>query len=169
MGIPKFQILAPPLPLPPWMHRAPRGGRSAAQADWGCCRRSMYQGLTVPSLMQLPCPTARIHSWHWRRSGWERDRGGRWEEERLAMERRNHFILFFSETYRVRPWVWEEAFLFFCRTNIIWDRVRTLHAARAACEWAGVGRPGEKLGFPLPIVAISFGVGVLLAIDFNGV
>jgi hypothetical protein len=32
-----------------------------------------------------------------------------------------------------------------------------------------VGRPGEKLGFPLPIVAISFGVGVLLAIDFNGV
>jgi hypothetical protein len=31
-----------------------------------------------------------------------------------------------------------------------------------------VRRPGEKLGFPHPIVAIGFGVSVLLALDFNG-
>jgi hypothetical protein len=27
---------------------------------------------------------------------------------------------------------------------------------------------GEKTGFPRPIVVIGFGVGVLLAFDFNG-
>jgi hypothetical protein len=31
-----------------------------------------------------------------------------------------------------------------------------------------VRRRGEKPGFPHPIVAIGFGVGVLLALDFNG-
>jgi hypothetical protein len=31
-----------------------------------------------------------------------------------------------------------------------------------------VRRQGEKPGFPHPIVAIGFDVGVLLALDFNG-
>jgi hypothetical protein len=38
---------------------------------------------------------------------------------------------------------------------------------RAACERAEVRRRGEKPGFPHPIVTIGFGVGVLLALDFN--